>query len=60
MPAGCGSTPSWYWNLQAKPKGAVPVYDQWAYAPLLVDLDRDGKEEMVVWGRDRLVIGKRR
>ena len=51
---------SWYWNLQAKPKGAVPVYDEWAYAPLLVDLDRDGKEEMVVWGRDRLVIGKRR
>ena len=49
----------WYWNQQPKPKAKLPVYDQWAYAPLVFDVDDDGVNEMVVWGRDRLIIGKR-
>lgn len=49
----------WYWNQQPGSQGRLPVYDQWAYAPLVHDVDGDGEDEMVVWGRDRLIIGKR-
>jgi hypothetical protein len=52
---------SWYWNLQAlsAAEASLPPGDQWAEAPLIVDLDGDGRDEIVTWGRRLLVIGTR-
>lgn len=51
----------WYWGLKgSKVKtvitGSKP--DSWAPYALVMDLDRDGKDEMVVWGQSLIVVGK--
>ncbi|MFO1037699.1 MAG: hypothetical protein U1E45_12700 [Geminicoccaceae bacterium] len=53
-------TVDWYWNLQTLLPGEellIP-YDQWSSAALSFDLDHDGQDELTVWGRERIVIGK--
>jgi hypothetical protein len=48
---------SWYWNLHQVPAGTDP-FDQWASRPLVLDLDGDGRDEIVTWGREWIVTGK--
>lgn len=52
----------WYWNLQGLTEAeqqAIHAGDQWTFTPLAVDLDRDGRDELIVWGRRLLVVGSR-
>jgi hypothetical protein len=54
---------SWYWGLKGGLVREVPgqypkSYDRWAPFPLLVDLDRDGREEIVTWSQSLIVVGK--
>ena len=51
----------WYWNLQgSKVKAIKPptAFDSWTPYPLVMDLDRDGRDEIVTWGQSLIVIGK--
>lgn len=50
----------WYWKLQTLLPGeeTLSPFDQWGSVPVAFDLDRDGIDELVVWGRERIVIGK--
>ncbi|HEX6011376.1 MAG TPA: hypothetical protein VFY87_06130, partial [Geminicoccaceae bacterium] len=50
---------SWYWNLQdlTPAERALDMRDQWARSGLVFDLDNDGRDELVVWGRRKLVAG---
>ena len=51
----------WYWNLDAlapTEAATISAYDRWTNAPLVVDLDGDGQDEMVTWGRRNIVVGK--
>jgi hypothetical protein len=52
---------SWYWNLQSltPAERLLPPTDQWAVVPLVFDLDADGDDEIVTWGRKLVVIGRR-
>ena len=52
----------WYWGLQdlTPAERDLPPRDQWTIAPLVVDLDGDGRDEIVTWGRRRLVVGSLR
>ncbi|MFZ1429407.1 MAG: hypothetical protein WAS21_21850, partial [Geminicoccaceae bacterium] len=52
---------SWYWNLRGtKVKAIKPPtsFDTWSPYPLVMDLDRDGRDEIVTWGQGLIVIGK--
>jgi hypothetical protein len=53
---------SWYWNLQdlSAAEKELDVRDQWARSPFAFDLDDDGRDELIVWGRRKLVVGTRR
>ena len=51
----------WYWNLRGskvKPVASSNKMDNWAAYALVMDLDRDGRDEMVVWGQSLIVVGK--
>lgn len=51
---------SWYWNqqtLSATEAKLAPPY-QWASRPLVYDVDGDGREEIVTWGRRSILVGK--
>lgn len=51
----------WYWNLKgSKVKAIKPPtgFDTWSPYPLVMDLDRDGRDEIVNWGQSLIVIGK--
>ncbi|MFO1037703.1 MAG: hypothetical protein U1E45_12720 [Geminicoccaceae bacterium] len=52
----------WYWNLRPllPSERAVSAYDHWASAALAFDLNGDGRDELTVWGRDRIVVGTRK
>ncbi|MFO1036303.1 MAG: hypothetical protein U1E45_05625 [Geminicoccaceae bacterium] len=53
-------TRSWYWGLQplsSSEKSLVPP-EQWAARPLWFDINKDGREELITWGRNTLVIGR--
>jgi hypothetical protein len=50
---------SWYWDLQ-RPTAEEALLDpreQWARTPFAFDLDNDGRDELIVWGRHKLVVG---
>lgn len=50
---------SWYWNLQqlTPEEEALDPADQWTRNPFAFDLDNDGRDELIVWGRYKLVVG---
>ena len=54
----------WYWNLKGKltnttTKSLYPTsFDRWAGYPLFADLDGDGRDEIVTWSQNLLVVGK--
>ena len=53
----------WYWWLKGSRVREVPgeyptSYDRWAPFPLVVDLDGDGREEIVTWSQSLIVAGK--
>jgi hypothetical protein len=50
---------SWYWRLQTltPDERDLSAYDQWTNAPVVVDLDGDGRDEMITWGRRLIVVG---
>lgn len=51
---------SWYWGLQsltASERTLIPP-DQWTARPIWFDMDSDGREELITWGRNMVVIGK--
>ena len=51
----------WYWHLQhlTSEERELSAYDQWTNAPVVFDLDADGRDEMITWGRRLIVIGTR-
>ena len=51
----------WYWSLKGskvKPVASSNKMDNWAAYALVLDLDRDGRDEIVVWGQSLIVVGK--
>jgi hypothetical protein len=50
---------AWYWGLQelTPEEAALDPLDQWTRTPFAFDLDDDGRDELVVWGRRKLVVG---
>jgi hypothetical protein len=50
---------SWYWGLQrlTAEEQALDPREQWSRNPFAFDLDDDGRDELVVWGRRKLVAG---
>ncbi|MFO1037516.1 MAG: hypothetical protein U1E45_11770 [Geminicoccaceae bacterium] len=51
---------AWYWNqqtLSATEAALAPPY-QWSSRPLVYDVDGDGRDEIVTWGRYAIVVGK--
>ena len=51
----------WYWNLKgSKVKQVKPSssYDTWPAFPFAMDLDRDGRDEIVTWSQSLIVVGK--
>lgn len=52
---------SWYWRLgdhdERDERGADIPYRRWASAPVIIDLDGDGVDEMITWGRRLIAIG---
>ena len=56
----------WYWRLQGSQTREVVTgfyprtFDRWQAFPLVVDLDGDGRDELVQWGQSLIVIGKAR
>ena len=56
----------WYWRLKGTRvvetnNGPYPSeYDRWQAFPLVLDVDRDGRDEIVTWGQSLIVIGKAR
>ena len=50
---------TWYGGLQdltLEEQSLVPP-EQWSRNPFAFDLDGDGRDELIVWGRHRLVVG---
>lgn len=52
---------SWYWGLQRLTGDEVKLssYNQWTNEPVVVDLNGDGRDEMITWGRRLIVVGSR-
>ena len=51
----------WYWNLKgSKVKLIAPPtgFDRWAPYPIVMDLDHDGRDEIVTWGQSLIVVGR--
>jgi hypothetical protein len=48
---------AWYWDLQGPAERNLDPWDQWTNAPLVIDLDGDGTDEIVTWGRRMVAIG---
>ena len=53
---------SWYWGLQelTPAEERLDPREQWSRNPFAFDLDDDGRDELVVWGRRKLVVGTRK
>lgn len=53
---------SWYWNLQqlTQRERGLPTDDLWASRPFAFDFTNDGRDELVVWGRHKIIVGTRR
>ena len=52
---------AWYWNLTGNKVRTVKPptsFDTWSPYPLVMDLDRDHRDEIVTWGQSLIVIGK--
>lgn len=49
----------WYWDLQrlGPDEQDLSAYDQWTNAPVVFDLDGNGRDELITWGRQNIVIG---
>jgi hypothetical protein len=50
----------WYWNLQTltlEEKALRDPGEKWTRSPFAFDLNNDGRDELVVWGRRKLVVG---
>jgi hypothetical protein len=47
---------AWHFGLIDAPEETVP-YDIWHIRWIAYDIVGDSKEEMIVWGRDRIVVG---
>ena len=51
----------WYWNLkgtkltQVKPPS---TFDSWVLYPFAMDLDHDGRDEIITWSQSLIVVGK--
>ena len=54
-------TVGWYWGLQrlTAAEEELDPREQWSRNPFAFDLDDDGRDELVVWGRRKLVVGTR-
>jgi hypothetical protein len=54
-------TVDWYWGLQelTPAEEDLDPRERWSRNPFAFDLDDDGRDELVVWGRRRLVAGTR-
>jgi hypothetical protein len=54
-------TVDWYWGLQqlTPEEEALDPREQWSRNPFAFDLKGDGRDELVVWGRYKLVTGTR-
>jgi hypothetical protein len=52
---------SWYWGLQdlTPAEEKLDPRERWSRNPFAFDLDDDGRDELVVWGRRKLVVGTR-
>ena len=52
-------TVDWYWGLQelTPAEEDLDPRERWSRNPFAFDLDDDGRDELVVWGRRRLVAG---
>lgn len=56
----------WFWRLKGsriRETRRVPYagsYGRWQAFPLVVDLDRDGRDEIVQWSQSLLIVGKAR
>ena len=50
----------WYWGLKGSKVKSTGKrdYDKWAPFPVMFDVDRDGKQEIVVWGESLIVVGR--
>jgi hypothetical protein len=50
---------SWYWGLQelTPAEERLDPREQWSRNPFAFDLDDDGRDELVVWGRRKLIVG---
>ncbi|MEK0085608.1 hypothetical protein [Benzoatithermus flavus] len=60
---GMRLTKFWYWNLKGTKVQEVPgqypySYDRWSAFPVVADLDRDGRDEIVEWSQSLIVVGK--
>jgi hypothetical protein len=50
----------WYWDQQrltASERQLLPE-EQWSFTPLVFDMDRDGRDEIITWGRHNFVVGQ--
>ena len=54
-------TTTWYWGLQrlTPMERSLDPREQWSRNPFAFDLDNDGRDELVVWGRRKLIVGTR-
>jgi hypothetical protein len=54
-------TVGWYWGLQrlSAEEQELDPRSQWSRNPFAFDLDNNGRDELVVWGRRKLVVGTR-
>jgi hypothetical protein len=52
-------TVDWYWGLQelTPEEEDLDPREQWSRNPFAFDLNNDGRDELVVWGRRKLVVG---
>jgi hypothetical protein len=55
-------TTGWYWGLQdlTPAEQKLDPREKWASNPFAFDLDNDGRDELIVWGRRKLVVGTRK
>ena len=54
-------TTDWYWDLQnlSAAEEALEPQDKWTRSPFAFDMNNDGRDELIVWGRYRLIVGTR-
>jgi hypothetical protein len=50
----------WYWSLQALSAEETTLhrFEKWSSHPFAFDVDGDGIDELVTWGRHLIVVGK--